>query len=183
MDQRKLKKDNLTKVGNAMKVLTILFACLLFLSPAFCNGEIETDPAAENAGVHPARFLGQVKPVLYVADVRTAAAFYRDVLGFQFLGFAGKEDAPYYAEMAAGDQKFGLHEPQNDRDRERVGKQKLYFRVNHVEPHRAWVISKGTDASEIKHTDWMDMFTVRDTDGHDIVFAETDPAVHKTNPW
>ena len=67
-------------------------------------------------------FTGRVKAVLYVKDVQKSAAFFRDVLGFEFLNFAFIDDSPYYAEMAAGSTKFGLHEPTNEADVRRVGR-------------------------------------------------------------
>lgn len=128
-------------------------------------------------------FTGEVKPVLYVEDVEAAAPFYRDVLGFGFLGYSELEGEPYYAEMAAGPLKFGLHEPLTPEQRERVGRQRLYFRVRDVEAQRAAVAARGGEPSEMVRTTWMDFFIVRDPDGHEIVFAVTDPARHDQNPW
>ena len=133
--------------------------------------------------IRKGELLGQLKPVLYVADVERSAVFFRDTLGFAFLDYAGEEGNPYYAEMAAGPTKFGLHEPGGERERERVGRQRLYFRVKDVEVHRKYVSACGGNPGEILRTAWMTMFSVTDLDGHEITFAETDPAVHSTNPW
>lgn len=133
---------------------------------------------------HPSGpFLGQVKPVLYVRDVEVSAPFFRDVLGFEFLGFSDIEGVPYYAEMAAGSLKFGLHNPMNPEQEEWVGHQRLYFRVADIQEHRSLVESGSGNPGEILETDWMDMFIVKDPDGHEIVFAATDPAKHSIDPW
>ncbi len=47
-------------------------------------------------------FTGEVKPVLYVTDAEASMPFFRDVLGFDFLGYSNLVGAPYYAELAAG---------------------------------------------------------------------------------
>jgi hypothetical protein len=35
----------------------------------------------------------------------------------------------------------------------------------------------------VVETGWMDYFIVRDPDGHEIVFAVTDPERHPKDPW
>lgn len=128
-------------------------------------------------------FTGEIKPVLYVSDVTKSAPFYRDVLGFGFEGFAGQDRDPYYAEMTAAGVKFGLHEPTSTGQEAMVGMQRLYFRVMDLGVQRSRVVAWGQEAGEVKKTDWMDMFIVRDPDGNEIVFAETDPERHATDPW
>ena len=139
--------------------------------------------AQEEARASHGVFTGEVKPVLYVSDVETSAPFYRDVLGFDFLGFAEGDSGPYYAEMAAGNLKFGLHEPMVPEQESRIGQQRLYFRVQDLEVHRSRVASWGGEPGPVNKTDWMDMFIVRDADGHEIVFALTDPERHSIDPW
>ncbi|MDH3196891.1 MAG: VOC family protein [Candidatus Krumholzibacteria bacterium] len=151
-------------------------ACILLTLAV--TGRAEDDPRQAHG-----TFTGAVKPVLYVADVEKSAPFYRDVLGFEFQGFANTKGEPYYAEMVAGEQKFGLHEPTSSGQEARVGQQRLYFRVNDLEPHHARVVAWGGEPGEIKKTAWMDMFIVRDPDGNEIVFAVTDPDRHSINPW
>jgi len=139
-------------------------------------------------------FTGQVKLVVYVTDVRKSAEFYRDALGFRLLYFYDyvanqpvpawdREEPAIYAEMAAGDQKFGLHLPQSEEDRRRLGGLKVYFRIRDLDAHRRRVIARSVDASEIVETPWMRWFSVDDADGNEIVFGETDPAVHTIDPW
>lgn len=129
------------------------------------------------------RFTGEIKPVLYVSDVEKSAPFYRDVLGFEFEGFADSHGQPYYAEMAAAGVKFGLHEPTSSAQRDKVGKQRLYFRVEDLRAHHARVRARGGEPGKIIETAWMDLFIVRDPDGNEIAFAVTDPGRHTSNPW
>jgi catechol 2,3-dioxygenase-like lactoylglutathione lyase family enzyme len=152
-----------------------IIALLVVLPGPASGGDCENTRKGE--------FLGQLKSVLYVKDVEQSALYYRDTLGFSLLSDPRNEKDPYYAEMAAGKTKFGLHEPQTDRAQKRVGKQRLYFRVADVKAHRKYVGSCGGDPGEIIETAWMTMFSVTDPDGHEITFAETDPAVHTMNPW
>jgi len=129
-------------------------------------------------------FTGDVKPLLYVADVERSAEFFEHTLGFEFDGFAERADGrPYYAEMLAGGTKFGLHEPVSPAQESRVGKQRLYFRVRDLAAHRTRVAARGGEPGKIERTAWMDMFVVRDPDGHEIVFASTAPGKHSVDPW
>jgi predicted enzyme related to lactoylglutathione lyase len=138
------------------------------------------NPDAELHG----KFTSDIKPVLYVADVEVSAEFFRVSLGFGFDGFASRGDgSPYYAEMVAGERKFGLHEPTSNGQETRVGQARLYFRVLNLAAHRQRVALSGGEPGEIIETDWMDMFIVRDPDGNEIVFAVTDPERHSIDPW
>jgi predicted enzyme related to lactoylglutathione lyase len=134
-------------------------------------------PAAE-AGL----VTGEVKPVLDVTDVEVAAPFYRDVLGFGFLGYSNSDGEPYYAEMTAGPLKFGLHEAMNPEQESRIGQQRLYFRVTDLGAQRSSVAEAGGEPGDVIDTDWMDLFIVHDRDGHEIVFAYTDAAEHSIDP-
>jgi predicted enzyme related to lactoylglutathione lyase len=127
--------------------------------------------------------VGQVKPVLYVSDVEASAPYFEKTLGFEFLGYTLLEGRPYYADMAAGSLKFGLHNPLTGQQTAWVGHQRLYFRVRDVHAYRALVLANGGLPGDIIETDWMDMVIVQDPDGHELVFAETDSARHSVNPW
>jgi len=150
--------------------------CLLLVLAVSGGAEEDSRQAHGN-------YTGEVKPVLYVTDVEKSAPFYRDALGFEFQGFANAKGEPYYAEMLAGEQKFGLHEAMSAGQESRVGQQRLYFRIQDLERHRARVLAWGAEAGEIIQTAWMDMFIVRDPDGNEIVFAVTDPSRHTIDPW
>jgi predicted enzyme related to lactoylglutathione lyase len=152
---------------------------LLFL-PLACtaSGSAPDDPG-EAHGI----FTGEMKSVIYVRDVEASMPFYRDVLGFGFEGFAGDEAGPYYAELSVAGVKFCLHEPMSSGQEANIGRSRLYFRVKDVAAHRSRVLARGADAGEIRQTDWMDMFLVRDPDGNEIIFALTDPEHHSIYPW
>lgn len=129
------------------------------------------------------QFTGDIKPVIYVSDVEQSVPFYRDVLGFELDGYSGDEANPYYAEMLAGPRKFGLHEPTMPGDESRVGQQRLYFRVRDLLVQRRFIESKGVEVKEVYYRDWMDFFSIEDSDGNIIVFAVTDSERHSTEPW
>lgn len=169
-----------TGIGLGALVAT---AVAVWIAAASTTGSTASPPAARSGAGDAVEFTGEVKPVLYVRDVEVSAPFYRDVLGFELLGYTDMDGEPYYAEMAAGSLKFGLHDPVNEEQETWVGHQRLYFRVLDVLEHRARVLEHGADAGELVETDWMDFVIVRDPDGHQIVFAETDPARHPVDPW
>lgn len=154
----------------------LLFLYLLLPVAAMSETEIE-----QRQG-HGA-FTGEIKAVIYVTDVEKSVPFYRDALGFDFQGYAEPEDAPYYAEMVAAEVKFGLHEPMNDGQEAKIGQTRIYFRVEDLEKHLQRVNAWDGNPGEIKITDWMDMFLVRDSDGNEIIFASTDPERHSIYPW
>jgi predicted enzyme related to lactoylglutathione lyase len=157
-------------------------AILLVVPLAFlvlvARGESEKDARSAHG-----RFTGEIKPVIYVSDVEKSAPFYRDALGFDFQGYANRNGEPYYAEMICAGVKFGLHEPVSEGQGAKVGKQQLYFRVEDLPAHRERVAAWNGEPGEIRATAWMDMFTVQDLDGNEIVFAVTDANRHTSNPW
>jgi predicted enzyme related to lactoylglutathione lyase len=142
------------------------------------TGDTRDDPKKAHG-----TFTGEIKAVVYVTDVEKSGPFYRDVLGFEFEGFANSGGQPYYAEMVAEGIKFGLHEPMSEGQESKVGQQRLYFRIIDLSAQHSRVTAWGGDPGRIKTTDWMDMFLVRDPDGNEIVFAVTDPERHSINPW
>lgn len=78
-----------------MRISALILAVLSIIVVTSASAQDET---ARNAR---GTFTGEIKPVLYVSDVETSGPFYRDVLGFEFFGYAKLKDEPYYAEMAA----------------------------------------------------------------------------------
>ena len=137
--------------------------------------------------------VGDVKLVFYVSDVRKSVDYYSDVLGLPFHHFYDhvsgdsvktwtRDVAPIYAEMSYAGRRFGLHLPQNDLDRESVGRMKVYFRVKDLDAHHRRMIAWNAKVGAIKDRPWMRMFLVTDPDGHRIYFAFTDDAIHG-NPW
>jgi catechol 2,3-dioxygenase-like lactoylglutathione lyase family enzyme len=121
---------------------------------------------------------------IYVSDVKRSAAFYRDVLGFDCLGFYDydsqcyvdpwvSDEPPVYAGFIAGDQKFGLHRPMNDYQKQCVGKGRCYFEVRDLDRHHRRVLERKGEPSKISDTTYLKMFHVRDPDGRYIFFAVT----------
>jgi len=137
----------------------------------------------EDVRTYHGTFTGEVKPVIYVTSVEESMPFYRDVLGFEFDGFANADGQPYYAEMLAGSLKFGLHEPMSPAQESRVGNLRIYFRLSDLEKHFQRVTAWGGEPDEIIERAWMDMFSVPDPDGNLITFAYTDPDRHTIDPW
>jgi predicted enzyme related to lactoylglutathione lyase len=126
-------------------------------------------------------FTGEIKPVIHVRDVEKSVPFCRGALGFGLQGYANLNGQPYYAEMLCSGVKFGLHEPVGEGHEEKVGRQRLYFRVKNLAAHRARVAARGGNPGEIRTTARMDMLT--GLDGNEIVLATTDPERHTSNPW
>lgn len=174
----------------------ILLVCGLgAMSGARVLAAVESPPRAEHDPVKQPHgtFTGDVKIVFYVHDVQKSVKFYRDVLGFTFHHFHDYESGesvkewtranpPIYAEMSFAGRRFGLHLPQNDWEKQAVGKLKIYFRVNDLEAHHRRVEALGGNPSPLKKRPWMDMFRVSDPDGHRLYFAFTQDDVHG-NPW
>jgi len=64
-----------------------------------------------------------------------------------------------------------------------VGHQRIYFRVTALAEHRSRIQSRSGAPGEIIETDWMDMFIVRDSDGHEVVDLAADSTKHTIDPW
>ena len=164
------------KVSMATAVLLSFFAGLEEPS----RGVLAQTPDRESHG----EFNGDIKSVLYVSEVEVSAQFFEEVLGFTFLNLTNlKNGEPYYAEFEAGGRKFGLHEPLDAEQEGRVGRQRIYFRVNDLEAYRKRVQAWGVEPGGVIETDWMNFFIVRDPDSHEVAFAVTDPKVHGIAPW
>jgi predicted enzyme related to lactoylglutathione lyase len=125
-------------------------------------------------------FTGEILPVFYVSDVRRSVRFYRDVLGFVFRHFWDYDknegvtewkaaQAPIYAEMAAGKQKFGLHLTRELSNPQVCGVIH-YFRVGDVDACHAAILERGGDPGELLERPWMRMFSIEDPDGHRLFF-------------
>lgn len=138
-------------------------------------------------------FTGHLIFPIYVSDVEVSAAFYRDVLGFQFLGYfdygtnsyvSAWEDTipPTYAGFVAGDQKFGLHRPVDEAQAKCVGCGRYYFRVNDVDAEYERITAKGARVSQIHSSPLLRRFYVPDPDGLKIFFAETAEGA-LLDPW
>lgn len=130
---------------------------------------------------------------MFVSDVEKSTLFYRDTLGFDYLGFWNYEKncyvetwespkPPIYAGFIAGDRRFGLHKPMSDEQKTFVGKGRCYFEVTDLERHHQRVLSAGGEPSPIRDTPHLRSFYVRDPDGRYIYFAVTQENA-PTYPW
>ncbi len=138
-------------------------------------------------------FTGQLNFAIYVADVQASTQFYRDVLGFEFLGYLKQnpmsyvqdwegETPPTYAAFQACDQKFGLQLPQRLEDEACVGCGRYFFRVNDLEAHHTRIAAQGVTMSPILNSDILKRFYVFDPDGLKIYFAQSVPGA-PVDPW
>ena len=157
--------------------------CLFLMvvpSAAVVFASDEGDSAAANLASDPGRFTGEILPVFYVTDVLKSVEFYRAV-GFEFHHFFDysegervpewtKEEAPIWAEMAAGPQTFGIHRIAKDKELI-VGGMRHYFLVEDVDRHYRLVQASGIEPGEMIDKPWMKMFSVTDPDGHEIFFG------------
>jgi predicted enzyme related to lactoylglutathione lyase len=140
-----------------------------------------------------ATFTGQLIFPIYVSDVEVSTVFYRDVLGFEFLGYWDYDASAYvaswpdttmpkYAGFVAGDQKFGLHKPANEQQEQCVGCGRYYFRVEDLDSEHARISAHGVRLSPIHSSALLRRFFVPDPDGLQVFFAETAEGA-PVEPW
>jgi len=176
-------------MSHARQTLLVALVALLIPVAMFLAGFCPTASSAENTGASEAAgladvFTGQLIFPIYVSDVEASAVFYRDVLGFEFLGYYDYETNSYvrswrdtlppkYAGFVAGDQKFGLHKPPNEEQEQCVGCGRYYFRVHDLDAQHARVSTHGVRLSQIHSSALLRRFYVPDPDGLMVLFAET----------
>jgi predicted enzyme related to lactoylglutathione lyase len=122
-----------------------------------------------------------VSPVsrhLLVTDALRSVAFYRDVLGFQAREVRETYGAPAAAEVVSGPARlqFGIHrEP---------ARNILFFQTDDVAAMRAAIAARGGKPSELEKVNWikMEMFEVRDPDGHTLWFGQSFDHPHTPGP-
>ena len=148
------------------------------------RGEMQATPyGPEDRALH-GQFTGEVTFPIYVSDVQRSASFYRDVLGFRFLGYYDHDRRryvetwtdsipPIYAGFEAGGLTFGLHKPMNEEQERFIGAGRYYFRVKDLEQHRRRIRAWGGRPSEISSSTLLTRFFVADPDGLRIYFAVT----------
>ena len=150
------------------------------------GGDAESEAPAGN-------FTGQLIFPIYVNDVEVSAEFYRDILGFEFLGYYDYETNSYvyawedtlpptYAGFVAGDQTFGLHKPVNEAQGQCVGCGRYYFRVHDLDVEYERISIRGVPVSPIHSSSLLRRFHVPDPDGLKIFFAETAEGA-PLDPW
>lgn len=138
-------------------------------------------------------FTGNMLLTIFVSDVERSAVFYRDVLGFNFLGYYDYDkrenvdswespEPPIYAGFKAGNRKFGLHKPMSEAQQLCLGKGRCYFEVNDLDKHYQRVLARRGQPSKISETSHLKKFYVKDPDGWYIYFAVAQKDA-PTYPW
>ena len=182
-------RQHVGEIRSALLVFTMV-ACALGLAIQ-ANGDVtgtDADPPAPSGD-----FTGQLIFPIYVSDVEVSAAFYRDVLGFEFLGYfnyetnlyvSAWEDSlpPTYAGFVAGDQKFGLHRPVDEAQAQCVGCGRYYFRVRDLDAEYERITANGGRVNPIHSSPLLRRFYVPDPDGLKVFFAETAEGA-PLDPW
>jgi predicted enzyme related to lactoylglutathione lyase len=176
---------------NRFLIIIFILAGLLvaFGSIVSSEGISEQEEAVLPTGM----FTGEIIFPIYVSDVQVSAEFYRNVLGFEFLGYYDYNTnsyvqswqdtlSPKYAGFVAGDQKFGLHKPSNEIQEACVGCGRYYFRVQDLDAEYSRISAHGVRMSQIHSSALLRRFYAPDPDGLKIFFAETADGA-PLDPW
>ncbi len=113
-----------------------------------------------------------VSPVsrhLLVADAGRSIVFYRDVLGFEAREAGQTYGVPAVAEVVSGPARI-----QFDNHSAPTAKV-LFFQTDDVAAMHAAIAARGGHPSELERVNWikMEMFEVRDPDGHTLWFGQS----------
>ena len=166
----------------------LVLALTILLSPELVQSQESDSPKTESEEtietsqqeLNQRGFTSEILPVFYVKDVLKSVFFWQDTLGFEAHHFfehkkGGSvavwtaEYPPIYVEMRSGEQKFALHAATTDYQKT-VGGVRHYFGVVDVRAQHEKLINLGLELEEIIEREWMHMFRVFDSDGHEIYF-------------
>ena len=104
--------------------------------------------------------------MLFVKDMKTVIAFYRDVIGLM-----PDEDQPFpehrFFRFNAGACKLMLHSASKPNE----GRQKLVFQVESVSAIHQRIKSKGKRLRKLENNDGHAIFDIRDPEGNRIQFG------------
>lgn len=118
-----------------------------------------------------ARIVAPVSRTLAAADVRRSAAFYRDLLGFDV------HETPEGTEVTCGPARLRIEagEPEPAI---------LFFQTDDVAAMEAGIRARGGHPSDVTRVNWikMEMFEVRDPDGHVLFFGQSYDRPHAATP-
>lgn len=127
-----------------------------------------------------------VSPVsrhLVVSNVGRSVAFYRDVLGFTESPVQRDAGLPADAEVLLGPARLQLRAHRDGESREQ---QVLFFETDDVAAAHAALRQRGADPGAMKRVNWikMQMFEVRDPDGHILWFGQSfaEPPIESHTP-
>jgi predicted enzyme related to lactoylglutathione lyase len=116
-----------------------------------------------------------VSPVsrhLFVSDAGRSVAFYHDILGFEPQELRATYGLPTVAEVVSGPARiqFGTHAGGVAPSRKT-----LCFETDDVAAMRASIIARGGQPGEMDRVNWikMEMFELRDPDGHTLWFGQS----------
>jgi uncharacterized glyoxalase superfamily protein PhnB len=118
------------------------------------------------------RFLG-------VTDAARSAAFYRDILGFDVREAGTDGSMPGVIELTNGPARIrlGSHDiaPDNWDERRPLGSAIVFFETDDVGAMHAAVRARGGSPSDVEKVNWikMQMFEIRDPDGHALWFGQS----------
>jgi uncharacterized glyoxalase superfamily protein PhnB len=113
-----------------------------------------------------------VSPVmrfLRVIDTDRSLAFYHDVLGFEVRPVQHDYGFPAVAEVVSGEARIQIG------DKEPVQRQIVFFEIDNVAAMREAVVARGGEPTALEKVNWikMEMFEIRDPDGHTLWFGES----------
>jgi catechol 2,3-dioxygenase-like lactoylglutathione lyase family enzyme len=125
---------------------------------------------------------GKVLPMLYVKSVPRSVEFYRDLLGFDFIGWWSESGATYvpdqpaggppdFAELVAGDLVLHLHAAPSLPDPTPAPDAILHVRVENADAYHEQVSARGGTFEPPRDQPWgWRQFYARDPDGHQWSF-------------
>lgn len=120
-----------------------------------------------------------VSRLLSVADVERSLTFYRDVLGFDVRRVTNGDGVRAVAEAVSGPAKIQFTSEDSAIDSTLTERPRgaaiLFFETNDVAAMRERVRSRGGTPSELEKANWikMEVFEIRDPDGHTLWFAQS----------
>ena len=121
------------------------------------------------------RFIG-------VGDTARSVHFYRDVLGFEVHEASGTIEAVHGpARVRFGAQDYSPLDWENPRP---PGSAILFFQTDDVQAMQAAIRARGGTPSELEKVNWikMQMFEIRDPDGHTLWFGQSYDVPHTPSP-
>jgi catechol 2,3-dioxygenase-like lactoylglutathione lyase family enzyme len=120
---------------------------------------------------------------LRVTDLDNSLAFYRDVLGFGVRSAEGADVSARIVDVVSGPAHIQLVK---DPAFARASEQRavLFFETSAVVGMRAALTARGGAPSELQNVNWikMQVFEVRDPDGHTLWFGQSLDAPHPYRP-
>jgi catechol 2,3-dioxygenase-like lactoylglutathione lyase family enzyme len=134
-----------------------------------------------NSSSKPA-LVAPVNRYLAVSDIDRSTHFYRDLLGFEVQSQRGSVEAVYGpARIIFGFEDSALDSTLRPRPR---GAAMLFFETDNVAGMREAIRARGGEVTEREKVNWlkMEMFQIRDPDGHTLWFGQSFHGPDKPRP-